>query len=224
MLLWPTFVVSLLNRDERPLCHDECSCPCWFILRLQVGKTDNVSITHLQFVDYTLLVGNKSWANIWSLKALLLLFEATSSLKVNFHKSMLVGVNVSDSWLNEASMVLNCKIGHVLFFYLGLPIRGDSWKLDFWKLLVEQVNSRLSRWKNRNLSLGGRLVLLKSIKSFLPVYFLSFFKAPAGIVTSLESILNFYFGWNEESRKISMINWDTVCLKQEDWGLGGLEG
>ena len=129
----------------------------------------------------------------------------TSGLKVNFHKSMLVGVNVSDFWMNEASTVLNCKIGHIPFFYLGLQIGGDSKKLNFWKPLFERVNSRLSGWKSRNLFMGGRLVLLKYVLSSLPVYFLSFFKAPASIITFLE-FLFFLEGGSEESRKISWIN------------------
>jgi len=36
-----------------------------------MGQTENVNITHLQFPDYTLFLGNKCWANIQSLKALL---------------------------------------------------------------------------------------------------------------------------------------------------------
>jgi hypothetical protein len=55
----------------------------------------------------------------------------TSGPKVIFHKNMIVDVNVPDSWLNEASMVLNSKIGHVPFMYPGLPIGGDSRKLNF---------------------------------------------------------------------------------------------
>jgi hypothetical protein len=76
----------------------------------------------LQFADDTLIVGEKSWANIRAIKAVLILFELISGLKVNFHKSMLVGVNIDDSWLVDASLVINCKIGHVPFIYLGLPI------------------------------------------------------------------------------------------------------
>jgi len=41
--------------------------------------------------------------------------------------------------------------------------------------------------------LGGRLVLLKSVLSSLPVYALSFFKAPAGIISSIESLFNSFF-------------------------------
>jgi len=62
----------------------------------------SVSVSHSQFVDDTLLVGVKSWANVRALKADLLLFEAISGLKVNFHKSMMFGVNVNESWLHEA--------------------------------------------------------------------------------------------------------------------------
>jgi len=39
----------------------------------------------------------------------------------------------------------------------------------------------------------GRLVLLKSVLSSLPVYALSFFKALSGIVSSIESIFNIFF-------------------------------
>ncbi|MCI78853.1 DNA-directed RNA polymerases I II and III subunit RPABC1, partial [Trifolium medium] len=34
-----------------------------------------------------------------------------SGLKMTFNKSMLVGVNISDSWLNEAASALRCKVG-----------------------------------------------------------------------------------------------------------------
>jgi len=39
---------------------------------------------------------------------------------------------------------------------------------------------------------GGRLVLLKSVLSSLPVYAFSFFKAPSGIISSIEYILIFF--------------------------------
>ena len=84
--------------------------------------------------------------------------------------------------------MMNCRRGTILFVYLGLPIGGDSRKLSFWKPVVDRIMNRLSSWKNKFLSFGGRLVLLKYVLSSLPVYFLSFFKAPAGIMSSIESI------------------------------------
>lgn len=51
-------------------------------------------VSHLQFADDTLVVCKKSKKNIWAIKATLQLFEVISGLKVNFHKSQLIGVNV----------------------------------------------------------------------------------------------------------------------------------
>jgi hypothetical protein len=107
-------------------------------------------------------------------------------LKVNFHKSMLVGVNIGDSWLTEAASVLGCKVGKVPFMYLGLPIGGDPRRLSFWEPVVTRIRIILSRWKNRLLFFGGRLVLLKFVLTSLPFYAFSFFKVPSGIISSGE--------------------------------------
>jgi len=45
-------------------------------------------------------------------------------LKVNLHKSVLVGVNVAESWLYEVALMMNCKHGRLPFVYLGLPVDG----------------------------------------------------------------------------------------------------
>ena len=85
-------------------------------------------------------------------------------------------------------MMMSCRRGTIPFVYLELPIGGDSRKISFWKPVVDRIVSRLSSWNHKFLSFGGRLVLLKSVMSSLPVYFLSFFKAPACIISSIESV------------------------------------
>lgn len=64
-------------------------------------------------------------------------------------------------------------------------------------------------------------MLLKSVLSYLPVYALSFFKAPSGIVSSIESIFNNKFlGGRANHRKIIWVDWKSVCRSQEVGGLG----
>jgi hypothetical protein len=58
----------------------------------------------------TLLLSEKSWENVRAMKANLILFEVISGLKVNFQKSLLMGVNVPGSCLTDITMVLNRKI------------------------------------------------------------------------------------------------------------------
>jgi hypothetical protein len=43
-----------------------------------------------------------------------------SCLRVNFFKSSVVGINVSQDFMEMASNYLNCSEGSVLFCYLGL--------------------------------------------------------------------------------------------------------
>jgi len=96
-----------------------------------VGQHGEVLLSHLQFADGTIIIGEKTWSNVCSMQVVLLLFEDISRLKVNFNKSMLTGVNVSVSWLSEAASVMNCRMGSIPFVYLGLPIGGDVKKITF---------------------------------------------------------------------------------------------
>lgn len=85
-------------------------------------KVGELKISHLQFADDTLIKGEKCSSNIWTIKAVLQLFECISGLKVHFYKSQLYGVNVRDDWRQRATEVLNCNVGVLPFTYLGLPI------------------------------------------------------------------------------------------------------
>ena len=127
----------------------------------------------------------------------------------------------SHNWQKYRSKSAITQKGRLPCLYLGLPIGGDPRKLQFWYPLVDRIRERLSGLKCKNLSLGGRLVLLKSVMSFVPVYFLCFFKAPSSIISSLDSIFsNFFWGGGEDVSKISWIKWDNICLQTENGGLG----
>lgn len=94
-------------------------------------KFDNQSdqISHLQYTDDTLIIGAKSWYNVRTIKADFKLFEMISNLKVDFHKSLLVGINISHDWLEVASKALNCQCESSPSVYLGLPIGANPRRL-----------------------------------------------------------------------------------------------
>jgi hypothetical protein len=186
-----------------------------------VGSDEELTISHLQFADDTLVIGKRRWSNIFTLKANLQLFELISGLKVNFYKSELIGINIEESWLKDAASALNCKVGSLPFNYLGLPIGADPRKLRTWEPVIKSLRRRLLSWKNRALSMGGRLVLLKSVLTALPIYFLSFFKAPSGIISLTESLFkSFLWGESEEAKKIHWVKWDRICMAKDRGGLG----
>jgi hypothetical protein len=61
-----------------------------------------------------------------------------------------------------------------------------------WSKVEERFQQKLSCWKAKYLSYGGGLVLLNSVLSSLPMFMMSFFKIPKGVLkTSIISDQDF---------------------------------
>jgi hypothetical protein len=60
--------------------------------------------------------------------------------------------------------------------FLGLPIGANPKSESTWDPLVEQLRKRLFSWRNKFISLGGRIVLINSVLNAIPIFHLSFLK------------------------------------------------
>ncbi|GKV50142.1 hypothetical protein SLEP1_g56854 [Rubroshorea leprosula] len=120
-----------------------------------------------------------------------------------------------------AASALNCKVGKTPFIYLGLPVGGNPHRHSFWKLVIEKFRSKLVSRKGKLLLIGGRITLLTSVFSALPLFYFSILKVPKGILKELIRIQkNFLWGTSDESKKIAWVNWERVCLAKNKGGLG----
>ncbi|GKA69850.1 hypothetical protein Tco_0775914 [Tanacetum coccineum] len=100
-------------------------------------------------------------------------------------------------------------------------VGGSMSRTHAWEEVIDKVRSRLSRWKMKTLSIGGRLTLLKSVLGSMPIFHMSIFKAPLSVIRQLESIRSHFFnGHDSASRKASWIKWDCVLAPKEKGGLG----
>ncbi|KAK2446576.1 hypothetical protein QL285_017365 [Trifolium repens] len=186
-----------------------------------VVGSNGVSVSHLQYADDTLCIGEASIENLWSLKAILRGFEKVSGLKVNFAKSCVIGVNVSDNFIRLASAFLNCRVGSVPFKYLGLPVGANPRRATAWEPMLVALRNRLGEWSNKYVSLGGRIVLLNAVLNAIPIFFLSFMKIPILVWKKVRRIQReFLWGSRNGRRRISWVKWDTVCKPKKWGGLG----
>ncbi|GJZ12726.1 putative reverse transcriptase domain-containing protein, partial [Tanacetum coccineum] len=96
-------------------------------------------------------------------------FHLASGLKVKFSKSDFFGVGVSVAETNNLASILSCKPSNLPCFYLGLPISANMNYSCNWKPIIDKFHKRLTSWKARTLSYGGRLTLLKSVLGSLGV-------------------------------------------------------
>ena len=147
-------------------------------------------------------------------------FEAFSGLKINLNKSEIIPLGRVDNVESLASE-LGCRVGALPTMYLGLPLGAPHRALGVWDSIEERFRKRLSSWKRQYISKGGRLTLIRSTLSSLPIYFLSLFRMPKSVCARLEKIQrDFLWGGGNLDRKPHLVNWKTVCLEKSRGGLG----
>ena len=182
---------------------------------------NNVECCLLQFVDDTLFLCEDSFDSIFAIKAILRCYEIASGVKVNFHKSKLSGIKVDGFAMSTYAKTLNCNTMKLPFQYLGVEVGGNPRKIQFWDPVVKKVEAKLSSWKGRFLSMVGRICLLKSVFTTIPLFYLSIFKAPIAVYNKISSIQRkFLWAWGKQSKSISLVSWDNVCKPLELGGLG----
>jgi len=186
---------------------------------LKVGRK-NIEMGLLQFADDTLFLCENSFTNVVTLKAILRGFEIASGLKINFHKSKLAGFNVLSRDIDCYTRTMNSSKMGISFNYLGLEVGGNPRKRKFWEPVLNKLKSRLNVWKRRFLSMAGRICLIKSVITAVPLYYLSLYKAPESVCKSIISIQRrFLWGWGKDNKLISWVSWKNICKPREEGGL-----
>lgn len=150
---------------------------------------EDVSIDILQFNDNTIIIGDGSSYNLWSIKAILKGFEMIYGLRVNFYKSNIYGINFSNWNLEVASSFLSCRAYTFPFKFLGIWVGISPRRLMLWKELISNIRTGLSSWTGRFLSLRGKAMLINSVMNSLSIYTLSFYKALSKVLKEIHSIL-----------------------------------
>ncbi|GJS21791.1 reverse transcriptase domain, reverse transcriptase zinc-binding domain protein [Tanacetum coccineum] len=180
-----------------------------------------VNISLLQYADDALFFGEWSRLNAKNLILILKCFENASGLKINLSKSRLFGIGVPEVDVEMVASSLGCIHDYVPFMYLGLLLGKKMRFCDGWNEVVNRFRVRLSSWKSKTLSIGGRLTLIKSILGSLPIYYFSLFKAPLKVIKLLESIrCRFFWGFKESQRGICWVKLNSILLNSNMGGLG----
>ena len=144
-----------------------------------------------------------------------------SRLKINYAKSHFGCVGKSVGWCRDAAQFLNCSQLEIPFSYLGIPVGVSSKSWVVWQPIIKKFGAKLAKWKQRCISMGGRITLINSFLTTLPIYLLSFFRIPIKVVQKIVTIQrNFLWGGDIEANKIPWVKWDTICLPKNKGGLG----
>ncbi|GAU42324.1 hypothetical protein TSUD_25500 [Trifolium subterraneum] len=186
----------------------------------KVGNA-GLSVSHLQYADDILFLGEATIDNLWTLEAILRSFELASGLKVNFAKSCVMGVKVNSNFLGMAERFLHCRVGSLPFMYLGLPVGENPRKDITWKPLLDTLAKRLNDWQNKYVSLGGRVILLNSVLNSIPIFLPIFHEDSCKVwKRTVKLQRQFLWGCTKNESKIAWVSLVNVFKPKTEGGLG----
>lgn len=174
---------------------------------MEVGRR-RIEISHLQFVDDTLFLGDALEGNILFLKILLILLELVSGLKINTNKCNVYGINTDEEWLEQQVNILECSVGRIPFTYLGVKVGISHNKVSDWRCIVQKVRNRVRKWESLKISIGGRLTLINSVLSSLSVFLLSIYRGPKKVLSEIVKIQRSFL-------------WGVVRVRRKSCGSSG---
>jgi hypothetical protein len=174
----------------------------------------------IQYADDTIIALPADLEQLNVFKDILNQYAAFTGLKINFHKSSMIPINLSDEEASFLAEEFNCQLGSMPFTYLGLPMGTTKPSIKDLSPLTDRVERRLSAVSSF-LSYGDRLVLVNSVLSSLPTYFLLSLKLPPGIIDVIDRARRHCLWKRKDKDKInSLAAWDLVCRPKNKGGLG----
>ena len=128
------------------------------------------SLSILQYTNDTIICLDHDLEQAKNLKLLLCACEQLSGRKINFHESKIFCYGAAKQMEDIYTDLFGCNAGEYPFRYLGIPMHHRQLLNSEWSKVEECFEKKLSCWKAKYLSYGGRLVLLNLVPSILPFY------------------------------------------------------
>ena len=118
---------------------------------------------------------------------------------------------------------MQCKKGTLPFTYLGLPLGITKPSLEYFLPMVQRVERRLCGISNF-LNYGGKLQMVKSVLSSLPIFFLSCMDVPINIKNQVNEYMRHCL-WRKKTADVqakgsALVAWKKICRPKEQGGLG----
>ena len=178
-------------------------------------------VISLQYADDTILFSSVEDQHLKNLMCCLVLFENLSGMRINYHKSELIPINLEPLDIHRISHIFCCPVGDFPIKYLGVPLHFDKLIREDIQPLVDKIIKKIASWKGKLLSHAARLALIRTCLASIPVYLLSFIKFPKWAIKALNTHLaNCLWNDSEGNHKYHLANWDSISMPKDFGGLG----
>ncbi|XP_027151985.1 uncharacterized protein LOC113752040 [Coffea eugenioides] len=181
--------------------------------------------THLGYVDDVLIFSSATATSLRLVMRVLEDYEASSGQLVNKSKSCFLGhTNLGRPRMMVIQRATGFKSCSFPIRYLGYPLYYGRRKKEYFAGLCQAVVSKIESWKNRLLSAGGRIVLLKHVLSALPVYLLMAASPPKSVFKKIEGPSQIIFGVSQSGVTSVIGSGGKIYVCQGKKGAWGFDG
>ena len=186
--------------------------------------SSSLALTHLMFVDDVILLGEGTLQEWAAFEVILDTFCKASGMLISMDKSVIIYNNIPNTELLTLTRMIPYKQLPLLsgFNYLGYYIKPLGYRTRDWDWLIKKFEKKISLWTHKLLSLGGRLVLVQSVLSSIPVYWMGLAPIPVSTLQKLKRItFAFLWGSSDTNRRYHLACWSDLSWpkKMMDGGL-----
>ncbi|CAI9117200.1 OLC1v1018546C1 [Oldenlandia corymbosa var. corymbosa] len=149
-------------------------------------------------------------------------YEKVTGQKISRGKSSFVASEkCSSRRIDMIKGTLGMQHGAFPFTYLGCRIFNGRKKAAIFQFLLDAMDAKLLNWKNKFLSLGGRLMLIRYVLSSMPLHVFSVIPPPKSVIRAMEArCQKFLWEGSSEAKKRHWRSWERVTFLVHENGLG----
>lgn len=180
-------------------------------------------LTNILYADGLVIMGRANLEEAREYRSILDKFGSKSGLFVNPQKSKVwYSKKCDDQCKQMVEQELGARQAETSEKYLGIYMSKDDTQHSLTHdMLVDRFVEKLASWKTNTLSHEGRMTLIKSVLTSIPVYYMTVEKLPPKTVQQLTAIMRrFFWGKLQQDKYVSMVAWHKICREWEegDWG------
>jgi hypothetical protein len=149
-------------------------------------------------------------------------FEGASRLACSMNKCQLALIHCEVSHLELATQFHSCTVMGFPLCYLGIPLSVTSLPKNAWQCLIDSVADKLPPWKGTLMHKSGRLTLIKSTLTAIPIHTTISLELPAWVRKTLAKIMRRFLWTGTESVQGGKcaVAWNLVQRSTSLSGLG----